>query len=56
MCTELWKQDENRLTPNKDYKINLQGGTSNSLHGNIIIMLRKKIKHVYGVFHCTLSI
>ncbi len=26
ICTELWKLDENRLTPGKDYSINLQGG------------------------------
>ena len=24
--TELWKLDENRLTPGKHYRINLQGG------------------------------
>lgn len=26
ICTELWEADENRLTPGKDYLINLQGG------------------------------
>lgn len=27
ICNELWKLDENRLRPGKDYVINLQGGT-----------------------------
>ena len=26
--TELWELDENRLTPDKHYRINLQGGQS----------------------------
>lgn len=27
ICEELWEADENRLTPGKDYQIDLQGGT-----------------------------
>ena len=26
ICTELWEADGNRLTPGKDYQIDLQGG------------------------------
>jgi len=29
--TELWELDENRLTPDKHYRINLQGGQSGEL-------------------------
>ena len=33
--TELWELDENRLTPGKHYRINLQGGIASYLiHDN----------------------
>ena len=32
--TELWKLDENRLTPGKHYRINLQRGQPVSAHNH----------------------
>ena len=35
VCTRLWELDENRLTPGKDYQIDLQGGRLHSIHDSI---------------------
>ena len=43
--TELWELDENRLTPGKHYRINLQGGQCTNRRQFNLLVVELDINH-----------